>query len=74
MMDHRVATNYKHVQTDPSDTWVIEHNLFGYPVIDAFVDVDGTIQKVMPASVTYTSNKICTLVFAVPRAGFAVVS
>ena len=65
---------YRHEQTTPSDTWVITHGLYTYPVVDVYVSADGQLQKILPEAVTYTSSTVVTISFSEPRTGFATVA
>ena len=72
-MTPKVATVYNHVQDTPSSTWVIEHWIGGYPIVDAFTPNNGDLVKILPASVEYTSPNTCTLTFSSAISGFATV-
>lgn len=73
-LTYRVATVFQHVQADPSMEWVIEHWQGGYPIVDVYVEVDGSIAKIIPASVTYNNPNQVTVGFTIPRSGFAAVA
>lgn len=64
------ALTYIHVQSIPSDTWVVEHNLgalVGVTVIDsAGTQVEGTV--------TYNSDSVLTISFAAGFSGRAILS
>ena len=70
---YRVATQYRHVQDVASMTWSISHKLNTYPVVDVYVTVDGTVQKVLPMSITYNDPMTVTVTFSEPRTGLATV-
>jgi len=72
-LTQRVATSYDHVQSTPSATWTIVHNLGAYPIVDAYIEYAGELQRILPSAVTYVDENTCTLSFATPRAGFATV-
>lgn len=63
----------KHVQSEPADTWVIEHTTPGYPVVDVYTESNGIVQKILPAAVVYINQFTVEVRFAVPRTGFATV-
>jgi hypothetical protein len=65
---------YEHLQDTASTTWVIQHNLGVYPVVDTFVLISGEYQKMIPASVTYDNENQCTVAFSTAREGFATVA
>lgn len=63
----------KHVQQDPAATWAITHGNPGYPVVDVYVNVADTLQKVIPLEVVYIDEYNVEIRFSEPRAGFATV-
>lgn len=69
----RIATSYQHVQDTPSDVWTINHNLKDYPIVDVYTLFEGSLQRILPTSVTYVSHDTCTLTFSSPRTGYATV-
>jgi hypothetical protein len=71
-------TLYRYEQATASDTWVITHNIGnnggqGLPIVDVFVDINGSMTKIIPMNVAKTSANIVTLTFSTAYAGFAVV-
>lgn len=64
---------HTHTQETPAQVWTINHGLGTYPVVDAYVEHGGVVQKILPSSVVYVDGNVCTVSFAVPRAGFATV-
>jgi hypothetical protein len=73
-LTYQPAITYEHTQDTASDTWVIQHKLNLYPVIDVLVDYGGQRQKIIPSSVEYTSSMICTVTFTEPFTGVATVA
>lgn len=69
-----VATVVTHAQTTPSDTWTIVHNIPGLPVIDVYVDVGGTKQKILADSVAYVDQNTCVVGFTTPISGIAAIT
>ena len=65
---------YQHTQTEASTSWVVQHNLNRYPVIDVFITYEAQLQKILPASVTYNNSNQCTVTFSSPRTGYATVA
>lgn len=61
---------YHHVQNTPASTWVIVHNLNGYPNI-SIVDSAGTVVE---GEVTYNSANQITMTFTGSFAGDAYLS
>jgi hypothetical protein len=57
---------------------VIEHNLHGggsdgTPIVDVFVTEGGNTVKIMPTSITKTSQGTVTIAFSAPRSGEAII-
>lgn len=66
---------YRFEQTVADTTWTITHNLGTQaPVIDIWVDVAGTMTKIIPQTVAGTSTTVATLTFTTPYAGVAYVA
>ncbi len=64
---------HKHIQSSNSTTWVITHNLnTTAPVVDCWVDDNGSLSKIIPLSVVATSSIICTINFTVAKSGEAI--
>lgn len=61
------GTSYDHVQTQPSDTWTIAHNLGFKPAAVAF-SVGGVE---MIGTVTHISENVLQISFGIPVAGTA---
>ena len=72
-LTRKVAGTYEHVQSTPSTTWVIEHNLGVYPIVDVYVLHEAEYHKIMPLSVTYDDENQCTIAFTSARDGYAMV-
>ena len=69
------VTGFKHDQTAANTTWVITHNLdTTAPIVDCWVDVSGTMTKILPLSVVATSNLVVTITFSTAYAGRAYVA
>lgn len=50
--------------------WVVEHNLYTRtPVIDCWVDFDGTLEKVLPKEVRSIDLSTCEVHWTAPRTG-----
>ena len=65
---------YEHVQTAPSNTWVIQHWLGSYPAVDIYIDYAGEKHRVLPLEVQYNSVNSCTILFTSAYSGLATVS
>jgi hypothetical protein len=72
-MGHIAVNNsYFHDQTSESNTWVIVHNLDTLmPCADFWIDVSGTMTKIVPLTVTATDNNTLTATFTSAHAGRA---
>lgn len=63
---------YDHIQSNPSTTWTITHNLGCKPVMDALASIDGgPYQKVFPTSVVHVNDNTMEVTFSVARVGKA---
>ena len=66
---------YKHTQDVASTTWTINHNLgANAPCVDIWVDVGGTLTKIIPESVVVTSPAVTTITFSSAYAGEAYIA
>lgn len=66
--------SHNHTQETAATEWVIKHNLgTRAPVIDVFVDHEGTTQKIIPHKVEVVDNTTVKVVFTSPRSGMAAV-
>lgn len=62
-------------QTTPSDVWTIVHNLgVKAPIVDTWLDLDGSTVKVMPERVEHVNPLTCKVYFNSPQQGTAVVA
>lgn len=60
---------YTHVQTIPSTSWAITHNLGHTPVGDVYVDKNGSQEKILPLSVVHTSDNELIISFTEATTG-----
>lgn len=77
-MGQLIPSAYKHTQTVPSSVWTIVHNSAysgtkGIPVVDAFIDVNGTLTKIIPAIVEMVDSTTVRLTFSSNHVGEAIV-
>lgn len=72
-MERRISTMYSHEQSTPADTWIVNHNLSDFPVVDVFVDVAGSLTKIIPKSITYQDPNTCVVTFSQSFSGVATV-
>lgn len=61
------GVSYRHVQTTPSDEWIINHNL-GYKPVHSVIDALG---RGMLSGFQHLSNNQLRLFFSTPQAGEA---
>lgn len=74
-MSMSTLKGYRYEQVGTSASWVITHNLgTNAPVMDIWVDVVGTMTKIIPQSVVGTDTKVATITFSTPYEGVAYVS
>ena len=67
-----VINNYNYTQSTPSSTWGIVHNLnLDCPVVDVFVSISGTLEKIIPESVLVDDVNTVTITFTTDYAGVA---
>ena len=59
--------SYEFRQTDPSTTWVINHDLGRNPIVRVFIGN----QEVQPASITFTTANTVTVTFSSVQVGYA---
>jgi hypothetical protein len=69
---------YRHEQTTPASVWTIVHNLGnngsqGIPMVDAAIDLGGTLTKVIPSKTEMIDKNTVELTFTVAQSGFAMV-
>lgn len=63
---------YEHTQDSPATTWIVRHNLYTRsPIVEAFVEVNGVMQKILPSQVKIISNLECHILWTSPRIGTA---
>jgi len=61
--------NYTHVQSTPSSTWNVVHNLGTYPVTDVIVMVSGVEKKILPKAVIFVDENTIQVQFSTAFAG-----
>lgn len=63
---------YRHVQSSPSLTWTIVHNLGTKPLVELFVyDDDGVLQKAWPLGMQHDDDDTVTVTWSRGRTGYA---
>lgn len=67
-------STYTHVQSIPSSSWTINHNLGSKPMAETLLEINGTMQKVFPLSVTHSSDNTTVITWSVPRVGRVLLS
>lgn len=67
-----MTNRHEHDQPTPSQVWEVHHNLFTRaPVVDAWVEIEGQMQKIQPMAVKVIDQNQCNIEWSVPRAGKA---
>lgn len=61
--------SYKHVQTSPASTWVVQHNFNANPVSDVFIDNNGMLEKILPESVIVINSNTLQINFSTTKTG-----
>jgi hypothetical protein len=65
------SLSYNHVQSTPSTTWVINHNLGHKPVHDVWINYGGNQEKILPLQVIHFNDNTLTVVFSNAQTGGA---
>jgi hypothetical protein len=72
-MPKRLPNVITYTQATPAADWVIVHNFNGYPITDVYVLYNGSYNKIIPKSITYTDANTVTVSFSQAYAGYATV-
>lgn len=72
-LERLIAQRYKHTQDTADTTWVVQHNLNRYPLVDVFTLHEGQLKKIIPLEVIYVNANLCHITFSTARDGFATV-
>lgn len=67
------SKKYNHAQVTPAATWTIVHNMGGLCAVDAYLNINGEDQKVIPAEINYVDSNTMEVVFSSAQSGYAVV-
>lgn len=66
--------SHNHKQETAATEWTIKHNLgTRAPVVDVFIDHEGTTQKIIPHKVEVVDDVTVKVVFTTARSGVAAV-
>jgi len=66
---HILRPEYEHIQSTPSDTWVVDHNLDSQYIIAQCYDTNR--KKIFPNNVYVNDNDTCTITMSESIAGYA---
>jgi len=66
-----MAQSFDFIQSSPSATWTITHNLNRRPGTEVFSNVEGQFQQMLPESVKYPNLNTTVIEFSIPRSGKA---
>ena len=70
-MAYTTIKTHEHTQSTPSNTWIIDHTLGYYPIVEIFVNNDGKLVKIMPLDVEQVSISQVKVTFSGNFTGFA---
>jgi hypothetical protein len=74
MATEPLVGSFQFEQVGASTTWTITHNLnTTNPIVDCWIDDNGTEKRIFPTTIFGTSNLVCTLTFVTAVAGKALV-
>lgn len=68
---YTIPKEYVHVQSTPSQNWVIDYPFPGTAAIDVAVDYNGVLTKIIPQSINQISESRVDVVFSQPYSGKA---
>lgn len=68
---YTIPREYVHVQSTPSQNWVIDYPFKGTAAIDIAVNLDGVLTKIIPQSINQISETRVDVVFSQPYSGKA---
>lgn len=57
-------------QDEPSDTWVVDHNLGDITAVNVVIEIDGESHTILPNSISHNLNQT-TIKFTRPFSGTA---
>lgn len=66
------AIGYEFVQTVPATLWTIKHNLSCQPIVHVYINVEGNLERILPASIEATNLQTIEVRFSVPQIGHVV--
>ena len=66
-----IKQSFQHVQENPATDWVVTHDLDRDVLCDVSVWVDGSLQKILPKSITILDSNTVRVSFSVPFSGKA---
>ena len=74
-MTTETLVGHRFEQTSASTTWAIQHNLgTEAPIVDVWIDISGTIHKVMPLSVVVDDANNITITFSSAQTGVVLIA
>jgi hypothetical protein len=67
-----LVNRHTHRQTVAAEVWTVTHNLgTDAPVCDCYIEVGGSMEKILPLKVTVLNNRQSEVHFSSPRTGVA---
>lgn len=74
-MSVNTVVGFKHDQSTPSSTWVINHGLgTDAPIVDYWIIIGGALIKALPISVIVDNSGQVTATWSSPQSGVAYVA
>lgn len=73
-----VPSVYRHIQSTPEATWIIQHNLSGngsqgIPMVEVLWDDGVHLQKIIPSGIEVIDRNTVKVIFGAARSGQAII-
>lgn len=66
------ALSFTHKQVEPSATWTISHNRNCEPIVHVYININGELQRCLPARIEAVTLNQVVVVFSAPQSGEAI--
>ncbi len=70
-MPIKQAFSHNHEQTTPATTWTVTHGLNCKPNVAVMVNYQGSVQEIIPNSITFPDDSTVVIGFTNAYSGFA---
>ena len=70
-MPFKPVVNYNHHQQTASLNWDISHGMDCYPAVDVYINMDGSLTKIIPNGITLIDKNTLRISFSEEQAGVA---